>query len=373
MRVAIDLTSLADNFSGIERYAACMTQALLKIDDSNEYVLYFKDEVHPEFSAYKTRDNVTTEVLSSHGLGKLIFSQLILPRALYCSRTDCSLFFAFPAPLLYRGPSISTIHDLSCYDCPETMTAKSLLLWRALDRHAVSKNKRVITISQFSKDRIVSHYKINPRRVVVAYCGVNQEQFNTEAGRGREEEIRERYSLPSRYFLSLATIEPRKNLKFLIKSWAEAFSQGRIDADLVLAGRRGWKTEGLLKEIPEKVMQHIHFTGFIADSDLPVLYRESLAFVFPSRYEGFGLPPVEAMASGARVICSDIPALREICEGGAEYFSISESEDLIRCLCTITVKTNAFDPRNYTWNTEAEKIRLLLDRADSCNENSFRK
>ena len=111
MRIAVDLTSLADNFSGIERYAANIAKHILDIDESNVYILVFKDDVHHMFEKYLTRKNVEYVIGRSNGRGKLVFSQLILPRLLKRAEPDLTLFLAFPAPLFYTLHSMSTIHD----------------------------------------------------------------------------------------------------------------------------------------------------------------------------------------------------------------------------------------------------------------------
>ena len=362
MKIAIDLTALADNFSGIERYAACITQALLDLDSHNQYELLFKDRVHPLFMETNKKNSVHIKVIPSHGHGKLFFSQVVLPRSLHGIKADIALFFAFPAPPLYRRPSISTIHDLTCYDCPETMTRKSVLLWRMLDALAVAGDKKLITISQFSKNRIVNHYQINPDRVQVVYCGIDSTKFNLHFGKGREKEVRERYKLPEQYILSLATIEPRKNLGVLIEAWSKGVIEGSLDTSLVLAGRIGWKTEGISNKIPDRLKSRVHFTGFIKEEDLPVVYRESKAFIFPSLYEGFGLPPVEAAACGTRVVCSDIPCLRETCGACAEFFPVNDSGELLRTLQkVISSESSPREVNRYNWTDEARKILKQID------------
>lgn len=359
MRIAIDLTALADNFSGIERFAANIALGMITSDSNNSYILVFKDEVHTMFEDASAKDNVDVFVVSSNGKSKLVFTQLMLPKALKKLNADIYLFMAFPAPLLFGRPSLSTIHDLSCWDCPETMTSKSRLLWRVLDGKAAKSKLGVLTISEFSKSRIVEHYGINPNEVHVIYCGIDNELFNPKnVSDASIVDVRAKYGLPKSFIMSLSTIEPRKNLPALIDAWVTLRQKGSIEQDLVLAGRKGWKMESLLADVPSELAKNICFTGFVDDEDLPSLYCACDLFVFPSIYEGFGLPPVEAACSGAKVLCSDIPCLKEICGRNVFYFELDSPENLASSI-EREVKTGApmegFS-KVYDWNAGAAAL-----------------
>ena len=370
MKIAVDLTSLADNFSGIERYAANMARSILRNGPKDKFVLVFKDFVFPWFEEFRGREEVEICVIPSARWGKAAFSQIRLPWALRHIEPDLVLFLAFPCPLLYRAASLSVVHDISCHDCPDTMTLKSRLMWRMLDGLAVADNRQVITVSEFSKARITEYYRKDPTQVTVAYCGIDHGLFNKHVGVGCEVEVSRRYNLPRHFFLSLSTIEPRKRLDLLVAAWAELWREGAIDQDLVLAGREGWKVGSLLSSVDLGVRAHIHFIGFVQDADLAVLYRMADAFVFPSRYEGFGLPPVEAQASGAHVLCSDIPSLQEICQDRAAYFRSGDKADLKRAL----TDPHLFDQVNnellgYSWDAGATTIMSLFRRVEDLGGN----
>lgn len=361
MRVAIDLTALADHLSGIERYAGNVARQLVLLDADDDFVLLFKGAVHPSLAALGERDNVEVRVVTrAHG-GKAVFSQLALPRELRRLHPDVALFLAFPCPVLYRGTAVSAIHDLCCYDCPDTMTWHSRVLWRVLDGCAARRGGRLVTVSEFSRGRIVGRYGMEAARVTVVPCGVDRGRFDPGFGAGREAEVRERYGLPGRFVLSLSTIEPRKRLDLLVAAWSELWDAGATDRDLVLAGRCGWKVDRLLDGISPAAREHVRLTGFVADDDLPVLYRMGDPFVFPSRYEGFGLPPVEAHDSGARVLCSDIPSLREVCGDRVAYFRSGDKDDLKRAL----VDAGRFDgmsgePLDYSWEASARRLAEVV-------------
>lgn len=363
MRVAIDLTALADNFSGIERYAAELSCALLDIDDENDYILVFKEGVHPALSSMVDKDNVCIKVLPRGKMGKLFFSQLTLPFALMSLMADVAVFPAFPAPLLYVRKAISTIHDLCWLDAPETMLPKSRIYWKVLDSVNVLRNVKVLTVSQFSKSRIVAVYKVPEDKVVVTNCGVDSNLFNRKRATSVSFSLlKEKYSLPNEYILTLSTIEPRKNIPLLIGAWAKACEKFGYDSDLVLAGRKGWKQESLLECVPSALLNRIHFTGFVDNDDLPALYAHSKLFVFPSVYEGFGLPPVEAAYSGAHVLCSDIPCHREICGNGVDYFKSNDCDDLLNhLLMPSDFRKQHASIKAYSWKCSAIKLKSIFD------------
>lgn len=328
MKIVIDLTSLADNFSGIERYAACITLALLQ-DMDDEFVLIFKEQVHSMFQEVIMHDNVKCEILPR--CNKLIFNQVKLPMLLHRIRADIFLFLAFPVPILtMKRYMVSTIHDLCCWDCPDTMKTWSKWYFRVSQWIAVHKCKRIVTISEFSKQRIVELLHCPESKIIMAYCGVDDTfriQRNTNM-ENRWKVIREQYGLPERYILSLSTLEPRKNLGLLIEAYVELVKEGNDLPPLVLVGRNGWKMESFYSGIDKTIRGKIIFTGFVEDETIPYLYAMAEFFVFPSQYEGFGIPPLEAMAASTPVLASDATSIPEILGNAAMYFTNNRKESL---------------------------------------------
>lgn len=369
MRIAVDLTALADNFTGIERYALNMTLELLKQDDQNTYELIFKEEVHPEFSLWMDRPNIHMHVLKR--CRKLLFNQWRLPRYLNRLKTDRYLFLAFPMPLLLQlhgGYVLGTIHDMGCWDCPETMKRHMVWYFRLSYWWMSKKARCIITISEFSKSRIQEILKVPEEKIVVAYCGLSenfrgkrmekskwadrdeQTEANERTGRPEKTEqtavagsnnvlsikdikdIKEKYHLPASYYLCLSTLEPRKNLLFLLNVYLELCREGRMKTPLVLAGRKGWKIEELLEQANAEKNGQVTVTGFIDDSDLPEIYRQAKCFLFPSIYEGFGIPPLEAMSQGVPVISSDASSMPEVLGDAVIYFRSNDAGSLKEAL-----------------------------------------
>lgn len=364
MRILIDLTSLADNFSGIERYAACLTKEMIK-DETIEFVLLFKNEVQPMFN--NKMKNV--EIVVIPGCNKLIFNQIRLPSIIYKIKADYYLFLAFPVPvLLFKKNMISTIHDICCWDCPDTMNGLSKWYFRLSHRIALKKCKAIITISEFSKQRIVNKLKYDENKIWLIYCGVDEKFMNYVDPKEKNEIVRNKYNLPNKYIMSLSTLEPRKNLGLLIDAYTKLVVNKDIDIPLVLAGRKGWKMDEVLSSIDEKVREKILFTGFVAEKDLPDLYGSAELFIFPSMYEGFGMPPLEAMACGTNVIASDSSSLPEVLGNSAFYF---RSNDLDSLVCTvleyrnkkIKIGTKALKTQaeQFNWGMEAKKLLNYIE------------
>lgn len=367
VRILIDLTSLADHFSGIERYAACLTLEMLK-NANNSYILIFKGKVHLLFQNWIEDERIEMVVLSE--CNKLLFNQIKLPFEIYKHKADCYLFMAFPVPiLLFKKNMISTIHDICCWDCPETMNGYSKWYFRISHRIAMLKCKRIITISKYSEDRIVERLKYPSEKISLIYCGVD-DRFRTYEVKIQRKDINQKYCLPEKYLLSLSTLEPRKNLRLLIEAYRKLVMESDCDVPLILAGRKGWKMDKLLEGIEAQVQRNILFTGFIEDDDLPIVYGNANLFIFPSMYEGFGIPPLEAMACGTPVISSDAASMPEVLGDAPVYFQSGNVEDLvdkIREMLTIDVETRVrmiergiVQAKEFTWKKAAQQLNGVL-------------
>ena len=361
MRICVDLTSLADNFSGIERFALSITKELIK-NTEHHWILLFKNSVHKEFSG--EAENVEKIVIN--GGNKLIFNQLILPIKLLGIKADRYFFPAFPAPFFFFNKNAyNTIHDLSCWDCPGSNKKYMIWYFKIMYWNASLCNKKIITVSEFSKGRICKILKVKPENVLVVYNGISDQFNNSELSDEEKKRVERKYNLPKDYVLCLSTLEPRKNLRLLLEAYSSLFHEGIID-EIVLAGRKGWKMEDFLKGYPEEFLQHVHFTGFVDDEDLPAIYKLAKVFVFPSLYEGFGIPPLEALACGTPVISSDAASMPEVLGNYAVYFINDDknslvdtlrNNDVIKCLRNATI---LFLDR-YSWSSSALKLVKYLE------------
>lgn len=370
MNICIDLTSLYDKLSGIEKFTLMITKNMIEIDSQNYYHIIFWNEVHNDFKQLINRENVNYSIIK--GKNKLIMSQILLPIKLKKISADKYIFMAFPSPLLFRNKNIiNVVHDMTPWLYPETMSKKGLMLFRALITNAINISEKIITVSNSSKNDIQNKFG-NRKNIDVVFNGVDDIFQNFECDDKIKNEVIEKYNIPKKYILSLGTLEPRKNFKLLLQAFVELKNDSKIEHKLVIVGRKGWKYNSLLEGICGTISKDIIFTGFVETEHLPYIYKSAEVFVFPSIYEGFGIPVIEASAMECLVIVSDIPVLKEIVGEKAILFESDNKEELKRTLIeTINLEASKKEylrenlmknSKKYSWRQEAEKMITILER-----------
>lgn len=368
MKIVFDLTPIYDHLTGVERYNLNITKNIIENNLNNEYVLIFKNEIHKDFKSIALKSKVKCIVIQS--CNKFFFIQVKLLIELLKIEADYYVFLSFTSPLLFRKRGIiNAIHDLTCWDCPNTIPLKMKYYYRLSYWVASKVSWKIITVSEFSQGRICEKYKLNKEKVVIVYDGLTDVFENSTIG---SSDIRRKYNLPTSYYLCLSTLEPRKNIRLLIRAYDELINQGSTLPDLVLAGRQGWKLEEVFGEISSITENRIHFTGYIEDEDLPHLYRAAEAFVFPSLYEGFGLPIIEAMSQETIVVSSDAASLPEIMGDAGLLFESNNIESLKQSILHLQslseeekislVTKGKKRSRAYSWKTEAQKLLFLMQK-----------
>lgn len=360
MKIAIDLTSLSYHMTGIERYAMCMTEEMLKHDLKNEYVLVFRNEIYTTFRGLVDEERVKTIIL--HGDNKVLFLQLTLTKALYKIKADKFIFFAFTSPILFRREGIiNTVHDVGAWDSADAMKLLQKMYFRLTYRMSASASERIITVSDFSRGRISEVLKYPKDKINVIYSavydGVTKDYGYTFT------DIQEKYDLPDKYIMTLSTLEPRKNLKLLLRAFTVV--QDKVDYDLVLVGRKGWMMEEVLEKYNSS--KRIHITGFVDDEHVSLIYKNALCFIFPTLYEGFGLPPVEALSMGTPVISSDAASMPEVLRKQAVYFKSNNQKELENLLLhlednvdTMQHELDEYQKMKYRFDVSAKKILELI-------------
>lgn len=293
---------------------------------------------------------------------------------------ECDIFWSphYNVPILpiKAKKRLVTIHDIFHLAFFHTLSWKQKIYARLLLNAAVRLSDHIITVSEFSKSEIIKYLKVNPEKISVIPNGVNHEQFKIIDDAVIRKNVQERYQLPKKFMLYVGNIKPHKNLLSLIKAFARVKDQLPA-VDLVIVGKK----EGFITadhalftflEQDKSLANRVVFTGYVASEDLPVLYNLADLFVFPSLYEGFGLPPLEAMACGCPLLVSDRASMPEICGENAHYVDPTDINSLSLKIKEIIglkkehqnkfIKSGIDMASSYTWEKSLTKhINVIND------------
>ena len=308
MHIAIDAHSVGTGLGGNESYAANLIEALAAIDSVNQYTVYVtRDEAVARFS--NRWPNLRVRSTLPHT--PLIRIPLTLSTELRRHPVDV-LHVQFTSPPFAPCPVVVSIHDLSFEHLPQTFNRRSRAQLRFTVRRSAKSAARVLALSEHARQDIIATYKLAPDHVTAIpiaapthFCPVENEK--------ELQRVRQTYGINRAYILSVGSIQPRKNLARLLSAY-ERLRQTRSPGSLpqlVLVGKRAWLFRETLKAI-EGLGKDVIATGYVPEGDLPALYSGALCFVYPSFFEGFGLPPLEAMKCGTPVITGDRTSLPEV-------------------------------------------------------------
>lgn len=240
------------------------------------------------------------------------WDQINFPLQALKSKVDILHQPCFSAPIFYPGKIVVTVHDIISILYPKNMPFASRTFFSRWMPFSYRKADKIIADSEHTKKDIIKLLKIPDEKIRVIYLAANDD-FRPIKDRKKIDDVCEKYGICDNFLLHVGTIEPRKNLEFLVRAYARARKDGLKKYKLVITGKKGWYYEGLFRLIQEfDLEKEVVFTGYVAEEDMPAIYNAASLLVFPSKYEGFGLPPLEAMACGAPVISSDSSSLPEV-------------------------------------------------------------
>ena len=307
MRIAIDASTLSTQ-GGPRTYVQGLLDALLQLDHDNEYVVFYNDDCH--LGRFPRAKEVVLHGKSP--LARLWREHVLLPRACRSERIDLLHCPKSAVPFRAPCPVVVTLHDLIPIRHPETEKFAARIYWRLQIPIAAKRNSFIITDSEYARQEIIDYFRVPPEKIRALMLGFNPVMLEprdpvTAAAVGNK------YGLPEGYILYVGTIQPRKNLITLIEAFYRVRKTGEITLKLVVVGRKGWLYNDLFAKIKElDLEQEVIFTGFVPDEELPFIYSGARVFAYLSLFEGFGLPPLEAMACGAPVITSNTTSLPEV-------------------------------------------------------------
>ncbi len=311
MRICLDLSPAVHQHAGLGRYAQELLLALAVTNGQNEYVVFYNNPATARVDPTLERFPKITTPLSYKPwrLSAMLAHFARIPQdSLF---PGVALFHATDHLLPYfrRIKSVFTLHDLIFLFHPETHKPLNRWFLTLMMPRFLRAADAVIAVSECTKRDAVRFYGIPEEKITVIYEGVNP-RFRP-ASPETIASVRARYNLPEHFILYVGTIEPRKNLTALLEAFHHLLATH--DLRLVIVGKKGWLYEGFFRRLRELGLgNRVIFTGYVPDEDLPAIYSAAELFVFPSLYEGFGLPVLEAMACGVPVICSNTSSLPEV-------------------------------------------------------------
>jgi glycosyltransferase involved in cell wall biosynthesis len=374
LRIAIDAHSVGTGLGGNETYASNLIEALADIDSTNHYTLYvttreakerFSDR-WPNFTVRSTRPHTP-----------LIRVPLTLSAEIRRRPVDV-LHVQYTAPPLVPCPVVATIHDLAFEHLPETFKRRSWMQMRMTVRHTAKTAAHIITGSEFSRQDIIETYKISPSRITVT-PGAAPAVF-APAKEAEIERVRRAYGIDDEYVLAVGSIQPRKNLVRLMAAYAHLrrrSGQAKLP-QLVLVGKCAWLYNETLRSIDELELQKsVTLTGYVPETDLPGLYSGALCFVYPSYFEGFGLPPLEAMKCGAAVIVGNKTSLPEVVGDAAvlvDPFDVNAISTAIERVITDSPLRAALQAKSleraklFDWRETARQTLAVYEKVAGLNQ-----
>lgn len=368
MKIGIDARFLSYRHAGLGRYSTQLLGELLKLDRFNHYLLF----VRPEETL---PSNITNLVEGSSRRIRLqvidashysLAEQVSFPPQIKNSGVDFIHCTHFCHPIYLRIPFVVTIHDLTLSKFLGQHPYLKRIAYRVVMKHAIQKSIKIITVSEFVKGQIIDEYKVAPEKIVTVYNGVDR-HFKVLTNPLLLKKMAAKYGIKGPFLLYVGQWRSHKNLLNLVEAFYEVLKDVRFknDLELVIIGRKEPRFTPLIERVWELgLTDRVIFTGFVEEEDLPALYNAAQLFVFPSLYEGFGLPPIEAMASGTPVVAAKTTSLPEVLGNAALYFdplSVTQiAQAILRALKDGELRTDLrqegfMRARRFSWQRTARE------------------
>jgi glycosyltransferase involved in cell wall biosynthesis len=366
MHIGIDAHAIGAQQGGNETYIRNLIAALAALDQENRYTLFFaRAEAAREWRG--RYPNFAVRLLPPPT--PLVRVPVALAFELRRRPVDL-LHVQYTAPPFCPAPIIATIHDLAFEHLPETFTRRGHVQLRLTVRRTARRAARITTVSEFSRQDLIATYRLAPEKIVVTYNGI-EPHFRPEPATADEPmRIRRQFGIRGDYLLAVGSLQPRKNLVRLLRAYARVRDEQRdFHHQLVIVGRRLWRFREIINEAArEPCARDVILTGYVGDADLAALYRGAAGFVYPSLFEGFGLPPLEAMSCGTPVVTSNTSSLPEVVGNAALLVNPYDEEALAASLSRVAgdealraeLRRAGFERASrFSWRATAERTLAL--------------
>jgi glycosyltransferase involved in cell wall biosynthesis len=325
MRFAVDAHAIGRHLTGNEVYIRSLLGGFAEVDRRSEFITYVSEPGAERWIP----ERFTVRRVSANPYSRLGWD---LGRLIRADNPDL-IHVQYTAPLLSRTPAVVTVHDVSFIEHPEYFTVGRRSQLRLTVGQTVKRAARILTVSEFSRDAILRAYDISSDKVRVIPNAANP-QFRVIGRERAQRAVRDRLRFDAPFIFSVGDLQPRKNQIGLIAAFSKLLTDcPQLKHHLVLTGKETWFTPKVREAARAcGFASRIHFTGFVSDEDLLELYNACDCFAFPSFYEGFGLPILEAMACGRAVVCSNTSSMPEVADGAGLLFDPHQTAEITRAL-----------------------------------------
>lgn len=362
MLIGIDANeaNLTAHRVGVNQYAFDLLHALYALKTSPDFVIYLKNP--PRDDLPRVRPGWSYRVIPFPKL----WTQTRLPWDLYTHSPQPDVFFSMThyAPRWSPVPTVVAIMDLGFLQTPEQFTAKDFNQLKSWTGYSVRQAAKIIAISEYTKKDIISGYGIDPHRITVTYLGYDKHLFKPT----RRPSVLKKYSITEPYLLFLSSLKPSKNIEGLIRAFSETDAK---DYSLVIAGKKAWLYDRIFQLVKDlKLEGRVIFTGFVEETEVPVLMTHASAFVMPSFHEGFGIPVLEAMACGTPVVVSKAASLPEVAGPAGIYVDPHDPATIAGGLKTALgpdrqkyIRASQSQAKKFSWAACARSTLSVLESA----------
>lgn len=364
IRIAIDAHAIGGQLTGNETYIRNLVHYLAKEDTYNEYTLFY---TRPEAARELNGVGTNFESIRLWPANPIFRISLGMPLAIKKHQADL-LHVQYVSPFLRNIPTIVTIHDLSYEHHPEYFTKSEALRMKATVRLTLRRASHILTVSEFSRRDIIEYYGVPEESISVTYDAVDP-VFKTKLSDSQVEEVCRSFVDNNKYILTVGNLQPRKNLVRLINAFTTLRNRRPdIKHKLVIVGKQAWLYEPTLKCVRKnKWKDDIILTGYVSNEVLHALYAGADVFVYPSIFEGFGLPPLEAMASGTPVVASNRSALPEVVGKAGILIDPFDINGIAAAIASVIL-----DRKIHDWYSKAGRIRAEKFSWEECAKTTLR-
>jgi glycosyltransferase involved in cell wall biosynthesis len=331
MRIGIDATPLPPQPVGAGNYIIQLIKALVEQKSDHDFVIFAQPSGQDMISLPEGSAAEWVIVEERSPGSRLIWEQVQFPKLIRESGVELLHSTHYTRPTRLPCKSVVTFHDMTFFLYPELHTWARRLYFPRMMRLSASRADKLITVSDSTRNDLVRVLRIDPKKVTTTHLGLNP-GYKPIVDQDEKRRVAEKYALPEKFILYVGLVEPRKNLPVLINAFKRLIYE-EYNYKLILVGRYGWMYEQLLDQVKELNLENqVQFLGYVPQEDLPLVYNLASLFVYPTIYEGFGLPVLEAMACGVPVITSDVSSLPEIVNKSGILTPVNDPDALFEAI-----------------------------------------